>query len=165
LSRLLQLLQRSADLSVGPYRTRSSRWVGFVDPLRLDVNYVPHTFFPNHNLQLSSLRLGEGGDLRPLSPFVVHWAGLGTNKWRLAEEYSRRFNATRQCPPAAAPSPRLSLGSPQMVDPVRRKKHCINARDSWIQKWIMQGRQGELYDTHFWIWWHQYGCKYLGVEI
>lgn len=138
----------------GPYRSRQSEIVGFVDSARLDVNFVAHTFFPSpREAGLDGLRLGLGGGgrPRPLGPFIVHWAGLGAHKLPSMQGYLQRFNSSidmwRACaadvagPPGSSargrrqrPRPgsplgpaalRLRrLGSPVIPDAARRRDEC-----------------------------------------
>lgn len=146
----------------GPYRHRSSRLVGFVDPQRIDVNFAAHTFFPDHPWgsaegMLVAMRLLPGSAERVLAPFLVHWAGLGSFRVELATAYRRRFNASpspSQCPPFPAAAQPKGLGTPPIPDAARRRAHCLQALEEW--------RLGHLTDANaFNEWWGSFGCLRL----
>jgi len=89
-----------ADL-IGPYRQRRSHIVGFVDPERVDLNFVPNNLFHDHAFDLGGMRLVPRGPERPaLDPLVVHWAGLSVHRVWIMEGYlSKRFNVSAAgCP-------------------------------------------------------------------
>jgi hypothetical protein len=49
---------------IGYFRMRRSRVVSFVDPERLEVNFVPNNLFYDHDFQLHAMRLlpGQGSN-------------------------------------------------------------------------------------------------------
>lgn len=148
---------------VGPFRHRRSAWVGFVNSLHIDVNYVPYSFMseaPQANLL--SLRLGHGGpdSASPLKPFIVHWAGLDGHRLRLMKEYVGLYNrsigdwsASLACPASRVISgaQRRWLGTPVIHDPVLRRMHC---------KRVANNVERHLPDE-FTAWWVAFGCSRL----
>ncbi|CAE8606641.1 unnamed protein product, partial [Polarella glacialis] len=72
---------------IGPFRQRGSRIVGFVDPERVDVNFVPSDLFVGHTFDLAKMRLGAGENRPALNPLIVHWAGTGKMRLWMAEQY------------------------------------------------------------------------------
>lgn len=92
--------QWALNAMIGPFGHRKSHLVGFVNPERVDVNYVGNNLFANHGYTLQGLRLAKQHAWAPqkevLSPFVVHWAGIGgfQDRMKLVKQYLWTFNTT-----------------------------------------------------------------------
>merc|ERR1711924_186798 len=65
---------------VGPYRRRLSRIVSFVDPERVEVNFIPNNLFWNHNYMLENMYLVPKDGQTLFKPMVIHWAGMGERR-------------------------------------------------------------------------------------
>lgn len=80
---------------LGPYRRRLSHIIGFVDPERLEMNYVANNLFHDHGYQLDKMGLRPSAE-HPyvFRPLVVHWAGLGLYKTELVSELYSYLNAS-----------------------------------------------------------------------
>lgn len=104
-------------LLVGPYRMRRGTAVQFIDPEHLEVNFVAHNLFVDHDNKLEGMRLipwrrswlpgaatheDQSNLLPPLTPFAIHWAGIGSGRLGMMSEYlQKRFNlSTGGCPRA-----------------------------------------------------------------
>eukprot|EP00927_Polykrikos_kofoidii_P057332 TRINITY_DN51447_c0_g1_i1.p1 TRINITY_DN51447_c0_g1~~TRINITY_DN51447_c0_g1_i1.p1 ORF type:complete len:659 (+),score=94.91 TRINITY_DN51447_c0_g1_i1:43-2019(+) len=117
---------------IGPYRQRQSRVVAFVDPERVDVNFVPNDLFPNHGFDLQKMRLFPQGTQVVMNPLFVHWAGTGTHRLWLMEEYlRRRFNLSMVgCPILPGLSSRRAFGeatdpsNPRWIGTAARQVRC-----------------------------------------
>ncbi|CAK9094164.1 unnamed protein product [Durusdinium trenchii] len=59
---------------IGPHRKRRSRIVTFVDPERIDVNFVPNDFFYAHGFDLAEMHLVSRANASTMNPLIVHWA-------------------------------------------------------------------------------------------
>ncbi|CAE7232104.1 GIP [Symbiodinium natans] len=127
--------QQILRLQVGPYQNRHSRFIKFINPQKLDVNFVPQHLYdlPKMRLlpwQLSKQikqikqvsRLGnvskDSSVLLPeLTPLIVHWAGFGNRTHLMREYLVRRFGVKptffkmdrfQRCSALAAISPRVN---------------------------------------------------------
>eukprot|EP00933_Yihiella_yeosuensis_P031804 TRINITY_DN25422_c0_g2_i1.p1 TRINITY_DN25422_c0_g2~~TRINITY_DN25422_c0_g2_i1.p1 ORF type:complete len:651 (-),score=108.17 TRINITY_DN25422_c0_g2_i1:33-1985(-) len=100
---------------IGPYRQRRSRIIGFVNPERVDVNFVPSDLFVGHTFDLAKMHLVSEGKQKALEPLIVHWAGTGKMRLGIATKYlSLRFNTTMTLTGGTcSPTSRISQRSPR----------------------------------------------------
>jgi len=97
---------------IGPYRQRRSRVIGFVDPERVDVNFVPSDLFVGHGFDLRRMRLLPHEGKPALDPLIVHWAGTGKHRLWVMEKYlAQRFNVSLAGCPRRPPLPGQGFGS------------------------------------------------------
>eukprot|EP00927_Polykrikos_kofoidii_P072789 TRINITY_DN68887_c0_g1_i1.p1 TRINITY_DN68887_c0_g1~~TRINITY_DN68887_c0_g1_i1.p1 ORF type:complete len:569 (-),score=76.49 TRINITY_DN68887_c0_g1_i1:24-1730(-) len=129
---------------VGPYRHRNSHIVTFVDPERVAVNFVPNNLFVHHNFELSKMRLVPDSGRPSLTPFVVHWAGLGHQRLGLVREFFKaNYNTTfgtRRCARPSRPAPvHEGLGTQarhiRCCEYQRQRPNWRNEKDADVAWW------------------------------
>eukprot|EP00929_Paragymnodinium_shiwhaense_P107838 TRINITY_DN74196_c0_g1_i1.p1 TRINITY_DN74196_c0_g1~~TRINITY_DN74196_c0_g1_i1.p1 ORF type:complete len:776 (-),score=111.74 TRINITY_DN74196_c0_g1_i1:32-2359(-) len=91
---------------VGSYRHRHSLTVGFVDPERNDMNFLPNTLFFDHGYTLSRMHLVPAAQAH-FEPLVIHWAGLALKQHLMEAWLASNFGLS------AEGCPRLRLASNQ----------------------------------------------------
>lgn len=146
--------QAALEKLVGPYRQRKSRLVSFVDPERVEINFVPNNLFFDHSFMLSGMHLIPLQGRPFLTPFVVHWAGLVPHRLDLLEDYMRtRFQfGLWDCP---AQKGQAQLGTaPPLGTRARHLRCCqkLRARANKSQwPWTQQdGPEGWVAQVHYW---------------
>jgi len=77
---------------VGPYRLRRSRVVSFVDPERVEMNFVPMNLFSKHFLDRAQTWFLPTRAWPMLDPLAVHWAGFHDKAQSMKHYFRRRFN-------------------------------------------------------------------------
>eukprot|EP00927_Polykrikos_kofoidii_P066233 TRINITY_DN61870_c0_g1_i1.p1 TRINITY_DN61870_c0_g1~~TRINITY_DN61870_c0_g1_i1.p1 ORF type:complete len:575 (+),score=53.38 TRINITY_DN61870_c0_g1_i1:59-1783(+) len=98
---------QSLEHLVGPYRSRRSRIVRFVDPEHAELNFIPNDLFYDHDWKIEKMNLVPRPGRALLKPLVVHWAGLGPRRLKFMKEYfGRAFNMS----PSGCPNSRGLLG-------------------------------------------------------
>eukprot|EP00928_Gymnodinium_smaydae_P009744 TRINITY_DN13644_c1_g3_i1.p1 TRINITY_DN13644_c1_g3~~TRINITY_DN13644_c1_g3_i1.p1 ORF type:complete len:567 (-),score=94.42 TRINITY_DN13644_c1_g3_i1:119-1819(-) len=141
----------------GPYRHRTSSLVGFVNPERLDVNFVPKAMLidgPRDACSAPEDR--EGGGAPNHGPFIMHWAGISQRK-RCMEAYTRSFNASLDASGCPAPQPLPlvpSIGTRPVPDAPLRRPHCEAVLEGRSDKASVLTAD-EL--NHWWL--GAYGCR------
>ena len=139
---------------IGPYRQRRSRLVTFVDPERLDVNFVPSDLFVGHGFSLESMHLVAGLDKPTMNPLIVHWAGTGRKRLWIAQEYlQQRFNTSLQagiCGEHPSPSFEGSL-TPRFDSRARAVRCCTKLQQAQKgSNGSAAHRQVTLQEVAFW---------------
>ena len=119
-------------LQVGPFQNRTSRFIKFLDPRKMDVNFVPQHVYDLRGMRLLPWRLNKkvsclGSNssvlLPEMTPLLVHWAGM-ENRTKLMRDYLvRRFGVkpswftsrepSERCAALAAISPRVNSNCSQ----------------------------------------------------
>eukprot|EP00929_Paragymnodinium_shiwhaense_P102571 TRINITY_DN65784_c0_g1_i1.p1 TRINITY_DN65784_c0_g1~~TRINITY_DN65784_c0_g1_i1.p1 ORF type:complete len:782 (+),score=92.57 TRINITY_DN65784_c0_g1_i1:150-2495(+) len=122
--------QQALEELVGPYRRRHSLTVGFVDPERLEVNFLPNNLFYDHAFDLKRMHLVPQVGPTHLQPFVIHWAGMALKELLLDAWLDASFGLSADSPgcPEISP-PKRSLKGPAV--PTRRRKLGLNGTFAW----------------------------------
>ncbi|CAK8991951.1 Hypothetical protein SCF082_LOCUS2880 [Durusdinium trenchii] len=138
---------------IGPHRKRRSRIVTFVDPERIDVNFVPNDFFYAHGFDLAEMHLVSRANASTMNPLIVHWAGTGKHRLWLAREYlQERFNVSldASCKELSAVAGAVALaGVASTAGPFNsdaRAARCCRR----LKKVQEKGKQVTLEDMVFW---------------
>lgn len=132
---------------IGPYRQRRSRLVTFVDPERLDVNFVPSDLFVGHGFSLQQMRLVSWNSKPAMNPLIVHWAGTGSNRLWIAQQYLRqRFNTSLQDGICREQSPPSEGPGEAKFDSRARAVRCCTK----LQQAQQESRQVTLQEVAFW---------------
>eukprot|EP00929_Paragymnodinium_shiwhaense_P052058 TRINITY_DN26107_c0_g1_i1.p1 TRINITY_DN26107_c0_g1~~TRINITY_DN26107_c0_g1_i1.p1 ORF type:complete len:777 (+),score=55.54 TRINITY_DN26107_c0_g1_i1:148-2478(+) len=123
--------QKTLTRLAGPFPDRDSVHIRFLNPRRVDVNFVPNSLTPKHMQDIRKMRLlphqpaGVRRHVlqipRQIKPMFVHWAGI-PNRTRLMREYLVRafdikprwfkagVDADDRCNALARMSPRSNTG-------------------------------------------------------
>lgn len=163
LTRYCDCWQGTLEDLTGPYRMRQSRLVGFIDPERTEVNFIPNNLFWDHNYQLDRMRLVARPGRAFLRPMVVHWAGLGHMRLKLSRLFLKEnFNlSVGRCPTGdrwdfarLAAHPELT-GRRSFGTRARQLRCCEKLRENSDRSgWPWN--EGELYVKSTVHWW---GCS------
>lgn len=103
-----ECFQSLVSKMIGDFGERNSSLVRFVNPRHFDVNYLPNSF-TDHWMKLDRMRLlpwrpdvrFEGSSkgrvaLPPVTPFVVHWAGIAGRTALMRQYLIQRFGVPSQ---------------------------------------------------------------------
>eukprot|EP00931_Biecheleriopsis_adriatica_P008247 TRINITY_DN109460_c0_g1_i1.p1 TRINITY_DN109460_c0_g1~~TRINITY_DN109460_c0_g1_i1.p1 ORF type:complete len:560 (-),score=84.98 TRINITY_DN109460_c0_g1_i1:25-1704(-) len=145
----------------GPYRRRQSRVVGFVDPEKLEVNFLPNNLFHDHQYQLERMHLDPRASKHFWTPLVIHWAGLPRFRVDFMEELFEAFNFTIAedgCARASPADEHKQVGfnmAPLRFGTFARQKRCCDNMASYTDKsaWPWSEEDGGWKAVQWW------GCQ------
>uniref|UniRef100_A0A7S1RPQ8 Nucleotide-diphospho-sugar transferase domain-containing protein n=1 Tax=Alexandrium catenella TaxID=2925 RepID=A0A7S1RPQ8_ALECA len=163
MTRYCDCYQGALEKLTGPYRQRQSRLIGFVDPERSEVNFIPNNLFFDHNFQLERMRLVARPGKALLRPMVVHWAGLGHMRLPLSKMFLKEnFNlSVASCPSGprwdfAALAARPALAGAELFGTRARHLRCCEKLRDHSDRSAWPWNEEESYVAATVHWW---GCS------